>query len=72
MSLLERVSHGPLIAVLLLIGRPVVIGALAIPMNFFRWVATVREERDRLETELLEARKEIRSLKEELMRQSSD
>ena len=41
-------------------------------MNFFRWVATVREERDRLETELLEARKEIRSLKEELMRQSGD
>lgn len=63
----------PLIAVLLLIGLTVVvIGALAIPMNFFRWVATVCEERDRLETELLEARKEIRSLKEELMRQSSD
>ena len=63
----------PLIAVLLLIGLPVaVIGALAIPMNLFRWVATVREERDRLETELFEARKEIRSLKEELMRQSSD
>lgn len=63
----------PLIAVLLLIGLTVVvIAALAIPMNFFRWVATVREERDRLETELLEARKEIRSLKEELMRQSGD
>ena len=63
----------PLIAVLLLIGLTVaVIGALAIPMNFFRWVATVREERDRLETALLEARKEIRSLKEELMRQSGD
>ncbi len=63
----------PLIAVLLLIGLTVVvIGALAIPMNFFRWVVTVREERDRLETELLEARKEIRSLKEELMRQSGD
>ena len=63
----------PLLAVLLRIGLTVVvIGALAIPMNFFRWVATVREERDRLETELLAARKEIRSLKEELMRQSSD
>ena len=63
----------PLIAVLLLIGLTVVvIGALAIPMNFFRWVATVREERDRLETELLEARKEISSPKEGLMRQSSD
>ena len=63
----------PLIAVLLLIGLTVVvIGALAIPMNFFRWVANVREERDRLEADLLEARKEIRSLKEELMRQSGD
>ena len=63
----------PLIAVLLLIGLTVaVIGALAIPMNFFRWVAPVREQRDRLETALLEARQEIRSLKEELMRQSSD
>ncbi|MGB0822958.1 MAG: hypothetical protein ACPGSK_02390 [Alphaproteobacteria bacterium] len=63
----------PLIAVLLLIGLTVVvIGALAIPMNFFRWVTTVREERDRLAIELLEARKEIRSLKEELMRQSGD
>ncbi|MAV48144.1 MAG: hypothetical protein CBC49_009035 [Alphaproteobacteria bacterium TMED89] len=61
----------PLIAILLLVGLTVVvIGALAIPMNFFRWVAGVREERDRLEAELLEARREIRSLKEELMRQN--